>query len=1290
MLTFFVWLVFVSIKLVDGYICDLQPGISKCDVQGVSECDLQRRVSVIIDSTAEISNKDFDIQIEIVKLLFPKFNIGRLLFSAQVYYDKCSELPSAYEEGFYKIKTDFQSRISLLQYRKSDAKFNLNCSLQIYENIENLLPVSSSENFGIILTKHVKIPESAIYDGIYYTALLYKSPREPFLRQISKKSSDIPVLITELMDSICPKTTTDLIKIIFSTTALKQEFSELELAKSTINLKAESLLRHYDTLTSTFKENKHSEATLILKSSFEKRITYSINTHSVSEFNSTEIFLLNSLFPNFSSYLQPGSTILDRPLLTTMLDSSLLNSVYEKKPINKTNNQELFETIKDLYQTIFKSSTIIRFKQILATSLYPSNSKNMESKNQTDLFSLNTDFQRYNKLVTQTMYKQTVDTSEMITNEDSSTMVFEVDSHIDLSSFQMYASTYSLMFTSTLNQIYKSSFSYSPSFSQIFTKHSYIQNTDNIETPLFTNSKILMNTDSPQIIFSQMYTEYFGTKNTDNKKTPLLTSFSFFSSSFVSSNVLSSSFSQTYTIFSDDKNIESSKTVLFTSFLMYSSVLLNSETTPKIQSTTEWLQISPINYVSKLEKSSIQSINSFSLPITSTINPSFSTKKYAFSQDFSTRRNQSYINKLFTTKSTINLTVSSSAMLENIVWKNVFIKKINDFIERKATILQLQDQDWIHEFVKNASTILTDVGNFNNTEIINESNELIEYIEDVLMSIGTNFPIGSNLTYETNEIAFEISLVKPALFAGYIFKRKNETLQLPYDLFHNLSADKIVIVAMTYKRLPSMISKRENIWYNEQVISISTSALIQTPFKTPLFYKLQIEGEKWTDFLCVYWNKSDWSSNGCELSQINHTLVSCQCNHMTSFSILLQIKSHEVSKTNQFILSMITYIGCGASIIGCLSLILIYLMCGRLAIIDRNIVHINLAIAITLSNSLFLTADSVFKYKSICLAVSLALLYSFLATFFWMLVEGIHVYLMVVIVFKSTRRLTVYMIIGWVLPALIVALAGVKFHKQLVRQDFCWLSTENHMIWFFAAPSLLIMIINSVILTSTLKASLKMTVEPGEFKRLRKMARLTLLLMPIFGLTWVFGLLAINQQTIIFQYIFTATNSFQGLFIFICYCLLNNEVKREYVQVKQRSINYLSSKSTGTTDVGFSSNIHPHQRWRFKDALSISDSTSVKLTKFKSIQSTPYYQECKDTDIPESITEALYKKSKNYSIELLKLSQNDDRVSVDSNDPILSPNTCKTVGSLQNEPLEINNKSMRQKTFYSVMKAYQF
>ena len=43
----------------------------------------------------------------------------------------------------------------------------------------------------------------------------------------------------------------------------------------------------------------------------------------------------------------------------------------------------------------------------------------------------------------------------------------------------------------------------------------------------------------------------------------------------------------------------------------------------------------------------------------------------------------------------------------------------------------------------------------------------------------------------------------------------------------------------------------------------------------------------------------------------------------------------------------------------------------------------------------------------------------------------------------------------------------------------------------------------------------------------RAMARVTLLLVPIFGATWLFGVLAINKETLFFKYIFTILNSIQ-------------------------------------------------------------------------------------------------------------------------------------------------------------------
>ena len=60
----------------------------------------------------------------------------------------------------------------------------------------------------------------------------------------------------------------------------------------------------------------------------------------------------------------------------------------------------------------------------------------------------------------------------------------------------------------------------------------------------------------------------------------------------------------------------------------------------------------------------------------------------------------------------------------------------------------------------------------------------------------------------------------------------------------------------------------------------------------------------------------------------------------------------------------------------------------------------------------------------------------------------------------------------------------------------------------------------------------------------------TVVLFPLLGVTWLFGILALDSKTIAFQYLFAIFNSLQGFFIFIFHCLLNSEV---------RSVGYLVS-----------------------------------------------------------------------------------------------------------------------------------
>lgn len=52
------------------------------------------------------------------------------------------------------------------------------------------------------------------------------------------------------------------------------------------------------------------------------------------------------------------------------------------------------------------------------------------------------------------------------------------------------------------------------------------------------------------------------------------------------------------------------------------------------------------------------------------------------------------------------------------------------------------------------------------------------------------------------------------------------------------------------------------------------------------------------------------------------------------------------------------------------------------------------------------------------------------------------------------------------------------------------------------------------------------------------------ILVVLLGLTWVFGVLFISQETVVMAYLFTALNSFQGLFIFVFHCLMNEKVSQ--------------------------------------------------------------------------------------------------------------------------------------------------
>ena len=64
-----------------------------------------------------------------------------------------------------------------------------------------------------------------------------------------------------------------------------------------------------------------------------------------------------------------------------------------------------------------------------------------------------------------------------------------------------------------------------------------------------------------------------------------------------------------------------------------------------------------------------------------------------------------------------------------------------------------------------------------------------------------------------------------------------------------------------------------------------------------------------------------------------------------------------------------------------------------------------------------------------------------------------------------------------------------------------------------------------------------------QIEKVKAGVKASAVILPLLGITWLFGLLSFSSSTVVFKYLFAITNSLQGLMIFIFHCLLNEQVR---------------------------------------------------------------------------------------------------------------------------------------------------
>ncbi|XP_031336260.1 latrophilin Cirl [Photinus pyralis] len=445
----------------------------------------------------------------------------------------------------------------------------------------------------------------------------------------------------------------------------------------------------------------------------------------------------------------------------------------------------------------------------------------------------------------------------------------------------------------------------------------------------------------------------------------------------------------------------------------------------------------------------------------------------------------------------------------------------------------------------------------------------------------------------------------------------NDSIELPRGaLLENSEGGFVRLVFVAFDRLEEILqwqpdsfddnfNKNVSRMLNSKVISASLGKGRHIQLYEPVRLTLKhLKVENVSNPSCVFWDytTSTWSEEGCHVYYTNETHTICECDHLTNFAILMDVHSTYLPAGHQIALQIITYVGCIISVV-CLVLAIITFQLFRGLKSDRTTIHCNLCVCLLIAELLFLVGIDQTDNRLGCGFIAAFLHYFFLCAFVWMFFEGFQLYVMLIEVFESEKsRLRWYYFIAYGLPLLIVSISGAVFPTGYGTSRYCWLRADNYFIYSFVGPVIVVIILNLVFLSMAIvmmcrHSNASVSMKNKEHSRLASVSgkeenalqtkfqahlswlRGAIILVFLLGLTWTFGFLYLDRESVAMAYIFSVLNSLQGFFIFIFHYVQNEKVRKEYRKFIRRhswlpkclrcsKMNTGAGSSSGSTGLG--------------------------------------------------------------------------------------------------------------------------
>ncbi|XP_078327318.1 uncharacterized protein LOC144623098 [Crassostrea virginica] len=458
---------------------------------------------------------------------------------------------------------------------------------------------------------------------------------------------------------------------------------------------------------------------------------------------------------------------------------------------------------------------------------------------------------------------------------------------------------------------------------------------------------------------------------------------------------------------------------------------------------------------------------------------------------------------------------------------------------------------------KDASSLLKSIDRLSEVVIQNDNISATQFT-------GSNFELTINKTKidetgirfpeVTSKNSTEVSDTVSTFFELGKQKRKTDKAMGYVAVIYKNIAD--ILPASSERPDDTEKPSQRKAFVNSRVLSLTTQANIGSlnpPLKLT-FQNVQTTSPSGMQPLCVSWNFSTkkWSEQGCILVKRDIKGTICECDHLTNFAILMRPYSSDTEDEQS--LKTISLVGVILSIIFIALTFIIYILTWRFIKSDQNIMMLNLCVSLLLAYVVFISSVEQKDNEGLCVAITAVLHYLFLATFFNMLGMGLYYFMSITVTyyamyvannFKSESRIHWILVGTWGIPFVIVMIGLGSFWGEGYHLRFyCWLSSESGSLYLFIVPVCLIAVINILIIVSLVRVLCATSAMANSSLKKKAASGLRSLgtLLPVLGVTWLFGILAVNEKADTFQYIFVIANALQGVFIFASHVLLNKKI----------------------------------------------------------------------------------------------------------------------------------------------------